>query len=194
MEGFFWPAMLVLLGIVLLVLEMFIPSGGALAVLVAIVFLVAICWGFSESIYVGGTTLLAIAMLVPAFLVMFVYWWPKTPLGRRMVLKRSPEQDTSLDVDDEDERLRSLIGQRGRAKTKMLPSGAVTIAGQTYDAVSEGLPIDPGEPVEVVALRFHRLVVRQVQNDATPRPPTPDEMLSKPIEAFDFEDFGDPLK
>ncbi len=191
MEGFFWPAMLILLGVVLLVLELFVPSGGALGVMVALVFIAAICWGFAESIYVGSTTMVVIAMLVPVILMMFAKWWPQTPLGRRMLLKRSPAQDEALGMDDEDERLRGLIGQRGRAKTKMLPSGAVTIGGQTYDAVSQGLPIELGDPIEVVALRFHHLVVRPVQNDATPRPEAspPGDSLSQPIESFDFDDF-----
>jgi hypothetical protein len=96
--------------------------------------------------------------------------------------------DESLGGDDEEELLRTLIGKRGRAKTKMLPSGAVVIDGQTYDAATEGLPLEAGQPVEVIAAQFKRLVVRPVENDATP-PPLVAEEVERPYES----PFEDPL-
>jgi hypothetical protein len=42
----------------------------------------------------------------------------------------------------------------------MLPGGLVVIDGKTYDAVSEGVPIEPNQPVVVVNVSTQRLVVR----------------------------------
>jgi hypothetical protein len=42
----------------------------------------------------------------------------------------------------------------------MVPSGSVLIDGKTYDAVSEGLPIEPNQPVIVVNVSTQRLIVR----------------------------------
>ena len=42
----------------------------------------------------------------------------------------------------------------------MLPSGMVVIDGKTYDAVSEGVPIEAEQTVLVVGVSTQRLVVR----------------------------------
>jgi hypothetical protein len=42
----------------------------------------------------------------------------------------------------------------------MLPSGSVIIDGKTYDAVSEGVAIEAGQPIMVVSVSTQRLVVR----------------------------------
>ena len=184
MAAFFWPLVLILLGVILLVLEMFVPSGGALGVFAAVAFIAAVIVGYYEDPYIGTSSLVLVAVLLPAFWVAFVHWWPKTPIGRRILLRRTPEEEESLTYDDLEQQLRLLIGKRGRRKTKMLPSGAVVIEGQTYDAISEGMAIDAGEPIEVIAQRLHRLVVRSVQNDATPRPESPADQLARPADEF----------
>ena len=57
--------------------------------------------------------------------------------------------------------LNELVGRRGQAKGLMVPSGSVLIDGKTYDAVSEGLPIEPHEPIVVVGVSTQRLIVRR---------------------------------
>jgi membrane-bound ClpP family serine protease len=192
MDGFFWPLLLIGVGILLLVLELFIPSAGLLGVFAGIAFLTAVVIGFMHNTYTGASSLLLIAFIVPLFLATFVHYWPHTPIGRRMLLRKS--QPASHEVDDEEEFLRTLIGKRGRAKTKMLPSGAVQIDGQMYDAATEGIPLEPGQPVEVIGLRFKGLVVRPVENDAMPAPPAVlDDVLAQPIDKLGLSPFEDPL-
>lgn len=194
MDGFFWPLLLIAIGVVLLGLELFVPSGGALGVFAAVSFLSAIVVGFMHNQYAGASSVVMTAIIVPLFLAIFVHYWPKTPIGKRMLLQHEPAD--SLPLDDEEEFLRTLIGKRGRAKTKMLPSGAVVIDGQTFDAATDGLALDVGQPVEVIALRFKRLVVRPVENDAMPPPSEasrPDDILSQPIEKLGLSPFEDPL-
>ena len=112
------------------------------------------------------------------------------------MLLRRDSQVAPDPEDDADEQLRRLIGKRGRAKTKMLPSAAITIDGTTYDAATQGHPVEIGEPVEVIAMQFHRLVVRPVENDATPTPPQSaqsGDLLSQPLENFGLDSLEDPL-
>lgn len=193
MDGMLWPLLLIGLGLAFLALEMFLPSAGVLGVLAAVSFLAAIIVGYFENPYVGTSSLVLIALMLPFCFYMFAKYWPHTPIGRRMLLRRVPQ--TAPDpMDDEDDLLRRLIGKRGRAKTKMLPSGAITIDGQTYDAATQGQPVEIGEPVEVIAMQFHRLVVRPVENDATPPPGThPNDLLSQPLENFGLDSLEDPL-
>jgi membrane-bound serine protease (ClpP class) len=192
MDGLLWPAALILLGIFLLVLEMFVPSGGALGVFAALAFAAAIGVGYFESPYVGTMALIAVAVILPVALASFAHWWPKTPIGRRILLRRSASE-FQVDTDDFEQELRLLVGKRGRAKTKMLPGGAVEIDGRTYDAITQGLAVEAGQPVEVIAYRMRHLVVRSVENDATPPAVSPDELLSRPAEQFGISPFEDPL-
>ena len=77
-----------------------------------------------------------------------------------MVLEPPGGDEDVLPDDEVYRKWKSLIGRRGVAKTKLLPSGAVIIDGETFDAFSEGMAIEPGQPVRVIAVRTNRIVVR----------------------------------
>jgi membrane-bound serine protease (ClpP class) len=96
-------------------------------------------------------------------------------------------------VKPEDPR-RALVGKVGVAQSKMLPSGSVLIEGQLVDAVSQGLAIDPGEPVMVIEVRGNRVMVRPARaHEARKADVRPEDMLSRPVQDFGFESLEDPL-
>jgi membrane-bound ClpP family serine protease len=91
--------------------------------------------------------------------------------------------------------LNTLIGKRGIAKSHMLPSGVVAVDGKTYDAVSNGLPIDPGAKVRVIGLDTQRLVVR-VDDEPFQEEPTAavsDNPLEKPLAESELPGIEDPF-
>lgn len=155
-----WAILLFLLGLVLLVLEFFIPSGGTLAVMCALSFLAAIIAAFLAGPWTGALTLLTVCVVVPAACGAAVRWWPDTPIGKLMLIERPKSSDEVLPETVAYRGLRDLVGRRGLAKGLMLPSGLVLIDGKAYDAVSEGMPIEPGEQIIVVHVSTQRLVVR----------------------------------
>jgi membrane-bound ClpP family serine protease len=155
-----WAILLLLLGLVFLVLEFFIPSGGALAVMCALSFLAAIIVGFMAGPWTGAVVLLAVCVIVPTATVASVRWWPDTPIGKLVLIQRPRSADDVLPETIAYRGLKHLVGRRGRAKGLMLPSGSVLIDGKSYDAVSEGMPIEPSQPVIVVNVSTQRLVVR----------------------------------
>jgi membrane-bound ClpP family serine protease len=155
-----WAILFLLLGLLLLVVEFFVPSGGTLAAMCALSLLAAIIAGFFAGLWTGALILLAICVIVPASAGAAVRWWPDTPIGKLMLIQRPRSADEVLPETVAYRGLRDLIGRRGRAKGLMLPSGLVLIDGKTYDAVSEGMPIEPGDQVIVVHVSTQRLVVR----------------------------------
>jgi membrane-bound ClpP family serine protease len=155
-----WALVLLLLGFIFLVLEFFVPSGGLLAAMCALSFLGAIVCGFLAGPWTGVVILLTECAIVPASAAAAVRWWPVTPIGRWMLVQRPASPDEVLPETVAYRGLRDLIGRRGNAKGLMLPSGLVVIDGRTYDAVSEGHPIESGQPVIVVQVSTQRLVVR----------------------------------
>jgi membrane-bound serine protease (ClpP class) len=155
-----WAILLLVVGLVFLVLEFFIPSGGALAVLCALSLLAAIIVGFMAGPWTGAGILITEAIIVPAALVAAVQWWPETPIGRLILIPRPKSPDEVLPDTENYRGLKDLVGKRGTARGAMLPSGLVIIDGKTYDAVSEGVAIEANQTVLVVAISTQRLVVR----------------------------------
>jgi membrane-bound ClpP family serine protease len=152
--------LLLVVGLVFLVLEFFIPSGGSLAVLCALSLLGAIVVGFMAGPWTGLTILVVESLVVPAALMAAVKWWPETPIGRMILIQRPKSPDDVLPDTEGYRGLKDLIGKRGTARGTMLPSGIVVVNGKPYDAVSEGTPIEAGQTVLVVSVSTQRLVVR----------------------------------
>ena len=87
-----------------------------------------------------------------------------------------------------------MVGQIGRAQTRMLPSGAVEIDGRTIDAVSDGMPIEPGQPVRVTEVHGTRVTVRLVSEAAAAASPAAsnDDVMAQTIDKLGLGPF-DPL-
>jgi membrane-bound serine protease (ClpP class) len=198
MEPLFWPILLVIVGLVLVVLEIFIPSGGILGFLAITSLLVGVVLAFYH--YPSrpwiGIVLLSVTLVgLPSCLIVALHYFPNTPIGRRIVL-RIPRGDEVLPDRDAQREKDQLVGRLGIAKTKMLPSGVVSVEGRSIDAVSEGMPIDLGESVEVVEVRGNVVVVRRAEAD-TPanvaRSGPESDLLSKPLEELGLDPLDDPL-
>ena len=88
-----WAILLLILGLVFLVLEFFIPSGGALAVVCALSFLAAIIVGFIAGPWTGAVVLLSVCLIVPTSVSAAVKWWPDTAIGKMTKSEsRNPNQ------------------------------------------------------------------------------------------------------
>ena len=186
-----WAILLLLVGLALVVLEVFIPSGGILGFLAACSIIAAVAVGFMDGRpWVGFAILITAVFGIPIAVVLALHWWPRTPLGRRMLLG-APTDGEVLPDSARRRKLKALIDQVGVAKSKMLPSGAVTIDGRTIDAVSEGMPIDAGQRVRVIDVHGNRVVVRPVDDE--PSSSADADPLSRPIDAVGLDPFEDPL-
>ncbi len=174
-------------------LEIFIPSSGILSVLAAVAIVASIVVAFSEGMMAGALMLLGATVLVPVVVGAAVKWWPHTPIGKLILIKR-PESEEEVLPDTEEYHLRDrMIGKVGVAKTELLPSGDVRIEGRVYDAVSNGMVIDKGQPVKVVDVNTQRIVVRPLTSAEASQQETVDDVLSTPIDSLGIDPFEDPL-
>ena len=191
-DALFWSILLLLLGLGLIALELFVPSGGVLGILAALAIIGSIAVAFSGGWVTGVSMLVATMVILPIVLAAAVHYWPRTPIGRLIVLATPQRGDEVLADTPQYRQLKDLIGKRGVAKTKMLPSGAIVIEGRVYDAFSEGMAIDPGQPVRVTAVRTNRIVV--ILDDA-PRERLAEnsDMLAQPAQNLGLESLEQPL-
>ena len=164
MNSIFWVAVLLLVGLGVMVLEVFVPSGGILGFVSITAIIAAVATAFLELGPAAGMAVLAVAVVaVPSVLAVAFRWFPETPLGRRVL----PPPPDAADVLPDPQRLHlaaaalRAFGRSGRAVSDLLPWGSVEIEGTRGDAMSESGPIDAGTTIEVVGVQGTKLVVRQ---------------------------------
>ena len=199
MSPVFWAAILLLVGLSLVMVEIFIPSGGVIGFLSFASIIAAIVMAFYQSGPTVGIMFLSVSCIaVPLVLAMAFRLLPGTTVGKRL-LPDIPSAEDVLPDNEDRRRLRQLVGRVGRTKSKMLPSGAVMIDEHVIDAVSEGQPIEAEQPVRVIAVRGTMVVVRPVDEDAkdevaSKQRPQDEDILSRPIESLGLDPFEDPLR
>jgi membrane-bound ClpP family serine protease len=151
--------------------------------------LASIIVGFQHS-FLSGFLILGVAVFgLPTILVLAFRYWPRTAMGRRVMLL-APSSQEVLPQDPKKEYLKSLVGKIGRAKCKMLPGGAITIDSHTVDAISEGMPIEAGQRVRVIQVRANRVLVRPAEDDAPSA--TAEDPLQRPIDSVTPDPFDEP--
>lgn len=166
--------LLVGLGLVLLLIEIFVTPGFGILGLLG---LAALLGGLVMSLVGDGATTgvllqageqvmfsLVIAVFAALLLLRFV---PRLPVARRLVLEAGlPAGSGYASPPESDSR---WLGKRGVAMSPLHPAGVADLEGERVDVVSAGDFIDAGEPIEVARVDGNRIVVRRVRNPvATP--------------------------
>lgn len=190
-----WAIVLLLGGLALMILEAFVPSGGALGTLSVIALLAGVGLAYYSGPLEGTMLLLTSLVAAPFCIYLALKWWPNTPLGRRVLLN-VPTSEEVLPDSPHLRTLRELVGKVGKAKSLMLPSGAIVIDGRVIDAVSEGMAIEAGQLVKVVEVRANRVVVRPLDPEeekqlSQQREESHDDLLSRPIDTLGLDPFDD---
>jgi membrane-bound ClpP family serine protease len=155
-----WALLLLFAGCVFLALEFFVPSSGTLGVLAALSFVAAIVLAFMAGPVYGTGTFVAVLIIVPTACILAVKYWPETPIGRMILIQLPKSPDEVLPQTQAYLGMQNLVGRHGITKSLMMPGGVVEIDHKSYDAVSDGMAIEPGTRVLVVAISTQRVVVR----------------------------------
>jgi len=156
---------LVFAGIVLIFAEVFLPSGGIIGVMCLCCFIAATycayqAWYHTTPSYWWGY-LGSVAVIIPTCVIGGFQILVRTPLGNRILL-RAPTTEEVTPYQKELQHLNSLIGKQGIALTPMTPGGLVSVNGERIHAVSDGMSVEQNVPIEIVAVRGTRVVIRQV--------------------------------
>ena len=178
---------LILIGMLLVLLEFFIPSAGILGVVAAGLLVAGVVVGFFQGLGFGAAMLLVVTISIPVLFAGLVKIWPYTPLGRAILIGDRTADDVLPD-DPYYSALEELVGKIGVAHTPMLPSGIVKIDGHQYDAVSDGFAVQKEDMVKVVGVRGNRIHVQPVGDDVENNSGVEDP-FSEPIDelGIDFD-------
>src|SRR5437868_2238897 len=98
MDPLAWAVILLIAGLILVVVEFFVPSSGVLGVsaFACLVFSVVLAFRHSQLtglLFMGGAVLGA-----PVMLAMGVKFWPHTPIGRRILINNPRPEDVLPDT------------------------------------------------------------------------------------------------
>lgn len=152
-----WIWLIIFLGLALamFVAELFLPSGGLLAVAGAACMTGAIIVCFKIDRWLGSGLLVASVVIAPFAIGWGVSLWQKTFVGKRMVLSEVVGQMPRAQV---------LIGSVGVALTEMRPMGEVEIGDVKIEAQSEmGMIIPAGRRVMVLSMTGGIATVREIK-------------------------------
>lgn len=169
-----WEILLFVVGIILIALEVFVIPGfgvaGVLGLVCTIGSLVLVMlnndmFDFSfvggEQIFISFATV--IAGLFGALIMMFFG-------GARLLNSNVFKRVALQDVQDTDKgytstfyKEKSMIGLKGKAYTRLRPSGKIEVDGVIYDAFTRGNFIDEGVDVEIISDEGTSLKVKEAQ-------------------------------
>jgi membrane-bound serine protease (ClpP class) len=149
----FLSGVFIFAGLVCLVLEVFVPSGGILGLLAAGSAVFGVYGLFQQ-----GHPFLASGVI---FGFAGLFWWMFRFMVRRLSLPGSLPPETANSMD---RRILDLVGREGITLTALRPSGMASIDGKKIDVVTQGEYIEKDVPVLVVDNSGNRVVVRQAES------------------------------
>lgn len=154
---------LIALGFLLLVAELFIPTHGTLFLVAVAGLAVGVTLTFCYSRTVGAWTLVGVFVALPFLGKILLTIWPRTPIGRRMMLMANTEDDNTLASLEANQELELLRGRFGRAVSPLRPSGLVDFEGRRVQTITEGRMVEVGQWVRCVAVQSGKVIVRPVE-------------------------------
>ena len=141
-----------LIAMILLIVEVFVPAGGALGLGAIICFIYAIYHAFERDAPVVGSIFIGITV---AYIVGIVFLWLR-------VVQHRTDLGESDSTGEDVQAAESLVGRTGKTSTPLRPAGIATIAGERYDVVTGGEFIEGGATILVMEAAANRILVREV--------------------------------
>ena len=156
--GWELPAIICLVvGLLLLIYEMFTPGMGVPGCLGAICLIAAVVLR-ADSLQTAAITLLLI--LIPLIIAAIIIFrsFSKGALSRSPLVLQDKINAESTPLGESD--MQKLIGREGVCLTALRPSGNVDFDGEKMDVVSEGEFIPKGARVRIVRVEGLRILVK----------------------------------
>ena len=155
------PVLLFVIGFIALFLELFVPAAGVIGGAGIICMIIGTVLGYRYLGKAAGTIFLAGTLIgTPAMIVIGLKLFPKTFVGKKLILSHSQQQESGFTSYTED-MYEGLAGKTGTSVTPLRPSGMVRIGSKKYSVVTSGEMILKDKQVKVIKVEGSRIVVRE---------------------------------
>jgi membrane-bound ClpP family serine protease len=142
---------------VLLVAEVGLPAHGVLGLLGAVCIMAGVGVVFYLRPWAGLALAAGLVVATPFAIGLWLKIWPKTPLGRRLILSPSPAASKQSPAAAT---AGVLIGQTGITASELRPGGTCDFGGERVACTAEHGLIPTGTAIRVIAVVDGRPVVR----------------------------------
>lgn len=165
-------AIILIAGVLLLVIEMFVPGFGIAGGTGVILLVIGIAMTAGSPLEAFALILILI-LLITILMMVMLRSARKGRIARNIVLQMSTSRDRGY---RSTENAAHLAGTEGTALSELRPAGVAEFGGKRYDVVTEGIFIPRGARITVIDVIGRRIVVAP---SAAPGPAAPTES-SKP--------------
>lgn len=150
---------LLVIGIILLILEIFVP-GGVLGVIGASAIVVSLFIAGYDLSHMAISILIAFIVAIVTFIVLYKSAGEERGLFKKIVLRdRMTTDEGYISAQNRD----NLIGEEGVSVTPLRPAGTMLLHDERIDVVTEGNYIGIHKPIKVVHVEGMRVVVREIK-------------------------------
>ncbi len=154
-DQYILPLVLQIIGVVVIIAEVILPSGGLLSILAVSVLGFSLFKAFAISQNIGmlftGVDVIMVPMLVLSGLKLLA----KSPVTLRQTL--SKKDGVSSQKSDMDQ----LLNTSGIALTDLRPAGSIRINNKKLDAVTQGEYIDKDTNISVIQVTGNQIIVKE---------------------------------
>ena len=155
-DNLLFPIILQLVGVVVIIAEIIIPSGGILAIAALGVFGYSLFIVFNEtSMTIGFSFVFADLILIPVLVIVGLKLLARSPVTLRKTLSRKEG------VSSQSSELESYVGRQGNAVTDLRPAGIAVINGKRVDVVTRGEYIEKDSAIIVTTVTGNQIIVRK---------------------------------
>lgn len=150
------PIILQLVGVVVIIAEIILPSGGILSIAALGVFGYSLFIVFNEiSMTIGFSFVAADLILIPVLVILGLKLLARSPVTLRKTLSRKEG------VSSQSSELESYVGRQGTAVTDLRPAGIAVINGKRVDVVTRGEYLEKDSAIIVTAVTGNQIIVRK---------------------------------
>jgi len=156
---------LLLLAVVLVFVEIVIPSAGIIGLTAAAFGMAGLVCLFLASPTLGIIGITVTLAALPVLFAIAVKMMPHMPFAKLLILgnpsgEKDPDEAAERNVDAED---RLEAGATGESLTELRPVGTCRINGKRWDCLAVGGSIESGRTVKVVSVDGMQIKVREEQ-------------------------------
>jgi membrane-bound ClpP family serine protease len=155
-DSLFLPIILQLVGVVVIIAEIILPSGGILSIVALSVFGYSLFIVFNEiSMIIGFFFVAADLILIPVLVIVGLKLLARSPVTLRKTLSRKGG------VSSQSSELGSYVGTQGNAVTDLRPAGIAVINSKRVDVVTRGEYLEKDSAIIVTAVTGNQIIVRK---------------------------------
>ena len=140
-----------LLGLALLFLELFIPSGGILGIAGSLCTIYGIIEIFGANAWIG----VAVVIVTVGYVYMILKFWARRVTMSRTLAGSDSHTPEASPID--------LVGAEGVTQTVLRPAGFAVFNGQRFQVVTQGGFLSQHQKIRVVEVVGNRIVVTAVE-------------------------------